>query len=632
MDARILLSNSIGSFAPPPRLTTSEWSEARRYLSAESSAEPGKWRNERTPYLVGIMDAACESGVHEVCVMCSSQVGKTESESNILGRQIDIDPCPILFLQPTLEMAQTYSKDRFAPMIRDTPVLREKVADFKSRDKNNTILHKNFPGGQVTFAGANSPASLASRPVRIVLADEIDRYPLSAGTEGDPVNLARKRTATFWNWLVILVSTPTIKGVSRIEKAFAKSDQRKYFVPCPHCGHYQVLGWERIEYADKDRDNADPRGGVFYICEKCDRPTGEPHKTNMLRLGQWRATAVSKDNSVGFYLNELYSPWRKWSDIALDYEAARLDPYQFRVWYNTSLGLPFEVAEGEKLEWERLYNRSLNSAYSQNQVPQDCLLLTAGVDVQGDRLEVAVWGYGRDMQSWLIRYEVILGDPLKDKVWQQLDQLLLKDFPHASGKSLKIKATCVDSGYLTQEVYAQIKRRKHQHCYAIKGVAGANRPLVSRPSYQEINYKGKVIKRGIQLYTVGVDTAKESIYARSKIETPGAKYFNFPNNLDINWFEGFASEVMVTKHRNGQPYYVWEKLAGVANEPLDTSIYALAAAYLAGVTRVRWGKLEAEFKVEKEEKNKEDKEDKPEKKSQKKSKRKSDWVLNGRQW
>ena len=212
MDANVLLESVIDSFAPPPRLTVSEWAESRRYLSAESSAEPGKWRNDRTPYLVEIMDAVTQPGVHEVCVMCSSQVGKTESESNILGRQIDIDPCPILFLQPTLEMAQTYSKDRFAPMIRDTPVLREKVAAQKSRDKNNTILHKNFPGGQVTFAGANSPASLASRPVRIVMCDEIDRYPLSAGTEGDPVNLAKKRTATFWNWLVFLVSTPTIKG------------------------------------------------------------------------------------------------------------------------------------------------------------------------------------------------------------------------------------------------------------------------------------------------------------------------------------------------------------------------------------------------------------------------------------
>ena len=631
MDTTILLQSVVASFQPPPRLTVSQWAEARRYLSAESSAEPGKWRNERTPYLVGIMDAVSEPGVHEVCVMCSSQVGKTESESNILGRQIDLDPCPILFLQPTLEMAQTYSKDRFAPMIRDTPVLRDKVADFKSRDKNNTILHKNFPGGQVTFAGANSPASLASRPVRIVLADEIDRYPLSAGTEGDPVNLARKRTATFWNWLVILVSTPTIKGVSRIEKAFSKSDQRKYFLPCPHCNHYQSLTWERIQYADKDTDDADPSSGVYYLCEKCDRSFGESHKSQMLRLGEWRATARSKDNSVGFYLNELYSPWRKWIDIALDYEAARVDPYQFRVWYNTSLGLPFELAEGEKLEWERLYQRGLNSEYSQNTVPIDCLLLTAGVDVQGDRLEVAVWGWGRGMQSWLIRYEQILGDPLKNKVWNDLDQLLLKEYRHEGGKTLRIKATCVDSGYLTQEVYAQVKKRKHQHYYAIKGTSGATRPLISRPSYQEINYKGKVIKKGIQLYTIGVDNCKEMLYARSRILTPGAKYINFPKDVDVNFYEGFASEVMVTKHKNGQPYYVWEKLAGIANEPLDTSIYALAAAHLAGVTRVRWSKLEEEMKVEEEEK-KDDKSQQEVVKKTRKSKRQSDWVLNGRRW
>ncbi len=323
-------------------------------------------------------------------------------------------------------------------------------------------------------------------------------------------------------------------------------------------------------------------------------------------------------------------------DIALDFEAARLDPYQFRVWWNTSLGLPFELAEGEKLDWERLYERGQNSDYSQGFVPMGGLILTAGVDVQGDRLECSIWAWGKDMQSWLIQYEVILGDPLKDEVWQQLDQVLLKDYLHESGNTLNVTATCVDSGYNTQDVYAQVKKRKHQHWYAIKGVAGANRPLVSRPSYQEINYKGRVIKRGIQLYTIGVDTAKETIYARSKIETPPAKYINFPKDLDANWYEGFASEVMVTKHKHGQPYYVWEKLAGVNNEPLDCFIYTLAAAYLAGVTRMRWGKLEQEFLFE--EKKAGEAEgageagEAGEEKKVRKRKRKSDWVLNGRKW
>ena len=631
MDTSLLLSTVIEGIAPPQRLSVSEWAAKKRYLSAESSAEPGRWKNDRTPYLVGIMDAICEPGVHEICVMCSAQVGKTESESNILGRQIDLDPCPILFLQPTLEMAQTYSKDRFSPMVRDTPVLREKVANRKSRDKNNTILHKLFPGGQVTFAGANSPASLASRPVRMVLCDEIDRYPLTAGTEGDPVNLARKRTSTFWNWLVFLVSTPTIKGISRIEKAYESSDQRKYFVPCPHCNHYQVFNWDNIEYANKGTKNADPKSGVTYLCEKCDRPIKETSKSQMLKAGEWRATASNNFTSVGFYLNELYSPWRRWTDIALDYEAAKDDPYMFRVWYNTSLGLPFELLEGEKVEWERLYHRGLNSDYKVNYVPMGGLILTAGVDVQGNRLECSIWAWGRNSQSWLIAHEVILGDPLKDKVWRQLDEVLLKEYLHESGKKLKITATCIDSGYITQDVYAQVKKRKHQHCYAIKGAAGENRPLVSRPTYQEMNYRGKVIKQGIRLYTLGVDTAKQTLYARSKIEKPGAKYINFPNNLDVNWYEGFCSEVMVTKHRYNQPYYVWEKLPGVDNEPLDCAIYALAAAYLAGVTRVRWSKLEADILAKEEEKEEPPEEKKVEKKKAKKT-RKKDWVLNGRQW
>lgn len=307
LDAKTLLDRVRKKFKPPPKLLVSEWSEQRRYLSAESSAEPGRWKNDRTPYLTGIMDATCEPGVHKIGVMCSAQVGKTESESNIVGHTIDIDPCPMLFLQPTLEMAQAYSKDRFDPMCRDSPVLSEKVLVKKSRDKNNTTLHKKFPGGQLTFAGANSPASLASRPVRKVLCDEIDRYPVSAKDEGDPVLLAKKRTTTFWNWLLMCVSTPTVKGISRIEKMWNKSDKRYYFVDCPHCQHPQHFVWENLQYAGKGTDEAQPELGVYYICENCNTPIEEKHKRSMVQNGRWKATAVSKDGTVGFHLNEIYS-------------------------------------------------------------------------------------------------------------------------------------------------------------------------------------------------------------------------------------------------------------------------------------------------------------------------------------
>jgi phage terminase large subunit GpA-like protein len=593
MDATTIRDRVIKRFLPPPKLKVSDWAEERRYLSPESSAEPGKWKNDRTAYLVGIMDATCESNVHEVVVMCSAQIGKTEAQSNILGRQIDIDPCPILFLQPTLEMAETYSKDRFDPMVRDTPVLSDKVLAKKSRDKNNTILHKTFAGGQLTFAGANSPASLASRPVRFVLCDEIDRYPVSAKDEGDPVLLARKRTTTFWNWLLVCVSTPTVKGVSRIEKLWEASDKRRYFVDCPHCNHPQHFVWERIEYSNKGTNDADPHSGVYYICEKCGTPIEEKHKIQMVKNGQWQCTAVSGNKIVGFHLNELYSFWRRWVDVALDYESARKDEAMYRVWVNTSLGLPYEAIAAEKLDWERLRDRS--SDYQQQTVPMGGLILTAGVDVQADRLEVGIWAWGRGEQAWLIRYEVIFGSPLEDGVWEQLAAITNKTYEHESGAEIRIRATCIDSGYQTQEVYLQVQKYRFLHWFAIKGVSGDGKPIVSPPSLQEINYRGEKIKRGIHLYKVGVDSAKETLYARSQIETPGSKYLNFPQDLLNSWFQGFCSEIQVTKHKDGRPYMVWEKIAGVRNEPLDTTVYALAAAHLVGMTRLSWGQIEKEL-------------------------------------
>ncbi|MEY2831662.1 MAG: hypothetical protein RLZZ574_920 [Cyanobacteriota bacterium] len=611
---KTLLERVLPKFIPPPKLLPSDWAQSRRYLSAESSAEPGKWRNDRTPYLVGIMDATCERGVHQIAVMCSAQVGKTESESNIVGRQIDIDPCPILFLQPTLEMAEAYSKDRFDPMCRDTPVLNAKVLAKKSRDKNNTIMHKKFPGGQLTFAGANSPASLASRPVRFVLCDEIDRYPISAKDEGDPVMLARKRTTTFWNWLLMCVSTPTVKGISRIEKMWGQSDKRRYFVRCPHCEHSQHFVWEQIQYAGKGTDCADPHSGVYYICGGCNAPIEEKYKNAMVKAGVWQATAKSKDGTVGFHLNELYSLWRRWLDVALDYESARTDESQYRVWYNTSLGLPYESNHGEKLEAQRLRDRGKQSNYAQGIVPDGGLILTAGVDVQADRLEVVVVAWGRGEESYVIGYEKIIGDPLSTEVWEQLAEITSREYPLARSEvrgqrsgvsdltsdlkpltSLRVRGTCIDSGYLTQEVYHNVRKYRYLHWFAVKGQSG-DKPLISPPSLQEINYKGDRIKRGINLYKVGVDLAKETLYSRSQIQSPGAKYLNFPNNLDSDWYEGFCGEVQVTKHKNGVPYMVWEKLAGVRNEPLDISVYALAAAHLVGISRINWGNVEEKIR------------------------------------
>jgi phage terminase large subunit GpA-like protein len=593
MDAATLIKQSFKHFAPPKRQKISEWAAANFELP-ETSAEPGKWHALRAPYQVGILDALSESGVQKVSLMCSAQIGKTIILLIVICYLIDLDPCSIMMTQPTTDMAEIFSKEKLASAIANVKPVTAKIAQ-KSRDATSTILMKMFAGGFLRLAGANSPSSLASMSIRAYFGDEIDKYPHSAGKEGDPVKLAMQRTETFWNWLVFLVSTPSIKDNSRIEKEFEQSDKRRYFIPCPHCGHKQHLIWQRFQYEGKDTASANPLNGVYYICESCNTPIEEKHKADMVRAGEWQATAIAKDpKHIGFHINRFYSPWKGWVDLCLDYESSKDDHQTLQVFYNATLGLTFERVAGEKLDWQQLRDRGSQSSYQLGTVPNGGLILTAGVDVQADRLEVAIIAWGRGEESYVIDYHKILGDPLQTAVWEQLVHVTSKSYQRQDGRSLKVRATFVDSGYLTQEVYHNVRKYRYLHWFAIKGQSG-DKPLLAAPTTQEINYKGNKIKQGIKLYKVGVDSAKETLYSRSQIDTPGAKYLNFPNDLESNWYEGFCGEVQVTKHTNGRPYMVWQKLAGVRNEPLDTFVYALAAAHLAGLTRINWDKIESEL-------------------------------------
>ena len=593
MDAQTLVSKAIAEFKPPKRMKISDWAEEYFELP-ETSAEPGRWNRDRAAYQAGILDATCTDGVQKVTLMCSAQIGKTIILLIIICYLIHLDPCSMMMTQPTTDMAEMFSKEKLASAIANVKPVSEKIV-AKSRDATSTILMKMFAGGFLRLAGANSPSSLASMSIRAYFGDEIDKYPPSAGKEGDPVKLAMQRTETFWNWLVFLVSTPSIKENSRIEDEFEQSDKRHYFVPCPHCGHYQHLVWERFEYAGKGTFNADPTSGVYYICEGCNSPIEESHKAHMIRSGEWRATAVAADpKHIGFHINRFYSPWKGWVDLCLDYESSKDDHQKLQVFWNATLGLTYERVAGEKLDWERLIRRASQSNYQSGTVPSDGLILTAGVDVQADRLEYAILAWGKGEECFVVDYQKIIGDPLLPEVWQQLVHATSKVYRRSDGAELKVRATCVDSGYLTQEVYHQVKKYRYLHWFAIKGQSG-DKPLVSRPSVQEIDYKGEKVKRGINLYKIGVDLAKETLYARSQIENRGAKFLNFPNNLEPEFYEGFCSEVQVTKHQNGHPYTIWEKLSGVRNEPLDLMVYGLAAAHLAGITRMNWEVIEREL-------------------------------------
>lgn len=540
--------------APPPELTTSEWADAERRLSSEASAEPGRWRTDRAPYQRGILDAINDPAIDSVIVMSSAQVGKTEFLLNMIGYHVDYDPAPILLLQPTVEMAQAFSKDRLAPMVRDTPALRHKVRDSKSRDSGNTILHKSFPGGHITMAGANSPSSLASRPIRILLADEVDRYPISAGSEGDPFNLAKKRTTTFWNKKIVAVSTPTVKGASRIEALYEDSTQEQYCLPCPDCGALQPLRWRNIIFEE-----------VGHVCEECGVVNNQDawHK----QRGEWIAQA-EHNNARGFHLNELISPWRRWEQIIEDFKQAKKSPETLKTFVNTSLGETWEE-EGETVDSTGLLARREDY----DGAPEGVLVLTAGVDVQDDRLEVEVVGWGEGEESWNIDHRIIRGDPGRSQVWDDLDAILDSTYQHDSGNTLHIASTCIDSGgHHTQQVYDYCKTRQHKRIFAIKGVGGAGRPIVSAPSKKGSGRSN----RKVDLFTVGVDDAKGLIYGRLRICEPGAGYCHFPKERDEEYFAQLTAEKVITKFVKGFPRREWVKTRA-RNEVLDMRVYALAA-------------------------------------------------------
>lgn len=515
----------------------------------------------RAEYQRGIMDAVSEPGVDRIVIMTSSQVGKTEILNNIVGFHISHDPAPILVLQPTLDMAETWAKDRLAPMLRDTPALMGKVADPRSRDSGNTILHKRFNGGHITAVGANSAASLASRPIRVVLADEVDRYPPSAGAEGDPLSLAIKRTATFWNRRVIMCSTPTVKGFSRIEAEWLRSDQRRYFVACPHCEHEQHLVWGNVRWPEGRPHEA------LYHCESCGAGWTDAERRAAVRWGKWQATAPGK-KVVGFHLNEIYSPWSSVADMAQAFLAAKQSPETLKTWINTSLGETWEE-DGERVDDHALMSRAEDWG---RYAPERVLLVTCGVDVQDDRLEIERIGWTEGEESWSLEHVVKYGDPSSPQLWAWLDEYLTTPTRTADGRMLEVRATAIDSGgHYTQAVYKFAKPRARRGVWAIKGLGGQGKPIW--PKRASKNNTGKV-----NLFMVGVDAAKDMIYARLRNKEPGTPgYCHFPANRDRAWFEQLTAETVVTKYIKGFPTRVWQKRPSVRNEALDLRVYGYAA-------------------------------------------------------
>ena len=550
---------------PPPKLTVSQWADTYRQLSSESSAEAGRWSTSRAEYQRGMMDSVSDPNIENIVLMTGAQIGKTELINNVVGFHIHQDPAPMLVVQPTLEMAQTWSKDRLSPAIRDTPVLHEKIKNPRARDSGNTTLHKVFPGGHVTACGANSPSSLASRPCRIILCDEVDRYPISAGSEGDPVGLAKRRSATFWNRKIILVSTPTEKGASRIEQAYEESDKRKFFVACPDCEERQFLKWESVRWQDSDPSTAE------YVCEHCGSCWSDAKRFRAIRYGEWRATGKGDGKTAGFHLSGLYSPWTPLEDSVRDFLASKKDPMRLKTWVNTFLGETWEE-QGDRLDEQDLLERREDWGLG---LPDGAVLLTCGVDTQDDRLEYEIVAWGVGEESWSIEYGVLYGDPSTSQLWNQLDEALQKTYDHPLYGEMIIRSTCVDSGgHYTQQVYNYCRLRAGRRIFAIKGIGGEGKPIVGRPTKNNI---GK-----INLFPVGVDTTKEVVYARLKISGEGDGYCHFPLDRGEEFFRMLTAEKKMTKYFKGRPRTEWVKMRQ-RNEALDCRVYATAALGILNV-------------------------------------------------
>ena len=586
---------------PDPLLSVSAWADQHRMLSSKAAAEPGRWRTSRTPYLREIMDCLSPaSPIERVVFMKGAQIGGTEAGSCWIGYVIHHAPGPMMAVWPTVEMAKRNSKQRIDPLIEESPALAELIAPARSRDAGNTILAKEFRGGVLVMTGANSAVGLRSMPVRYLFLDEVDGYPLDVEGEGDAISLAEARTRTFTRRKIFIVSTPTIAGASSIEREYEASDQRRYFVPCPHCAHTQWLRFEQLRW-ERGRPET-----VVYICESCDMPIAEHHKTSMLEQGQWRATATGNGRTAGFHLSSLYSPvgWRTWREIAAAWESA-IDKTTgsasaIKTFKNTELGETW-VEDGEAPDWQQLLER--REDYRIGSVPQGGLLLVGGADVQKDRIEVSVWAYGRGKEAWLIEHRALMGDTARDPVWVQLRGVLAETWTHACGAQLPLARFAIDTGFATQEAYAFVRACRDSRVMAVKGAArGA--ALIGTPTAVDVSVGGKKLRRGLKLYTVAVGLAKQEFYNHLRkqvsvgedgttlVYPPG--YIHLPK-IDAEFLQQLCAEQLVTRRdRNGYAVREWQKLRE-RNEALDCANYARAAAAAAGLDRFEerhWRELE----------------------------------------
>lgn len=584
------------AWRPPPKLTLSEWADLHFRLSAESAAEPGRWRT--LPYQRGILDAITDPAVERVSVMKSARIGYTKCINAAIAYHIHHDPCPILVVQPSIEDAEGYSKEEIAPMLRDVEVLAGLVKESSVKTSAQTILHKSFPGGVLSMVGANSGRGFRRVSRRIVIFDEVDGYPPSAGAEGDQIKLGEKRSEYYWNRKIIAGSTPLVAGASRIEEMFEAGDRRRYYVPCPHCGHVDFLTFDRkaerghvMRWPDSDPD------GAFFECRGNSCMIDETHKRAMLEAGAWRADDEFHGHA-SFHIWAAYSlsPNATWAHIAHEFlDAKRLGPEKLKTFVNTVLGETWQE-RGEAPDWDRLYAR--REPYPIGTVPTALAhaienrqgVITAGVDVQKDRLVYEVVGWSTDKESWSLDAGELHGDTALDSTWAQLDALLARPFPGDGERTYPITMMAIDSGYNTQTVYGWCREHPMTRVIACKGIT-TSRLLVSTASPVDVTVRGKKHQRGYKVWPVSPDIAKSELYGwlrlrigEDGIAPPG--YCHFPEH-DVEYFKQLTAEHLVTStnRRTHRTRFEWCVLPNRENHMLDARILARVAAAVLGIDR-----------------------------------------------
>lgn len=589
-----VFSEALERAIPGPPLTVSKWADTYRYLSQVRSARasaiggPLLWSTDLVPFTRDIMDAASDPEVHEIIFVKPNQIAATESICNMIGYFAHHDPSTQLYACEDEKKADAWSKEALAPMIRDTPVLRALVRESRMRDSDNTIKAKRYPGGHLAIGWSTSPATASSRPRRIVYLDERDAY--KPTSEGDYCELAKLRTDTFENKLIVKASTPRDRlenppgtpldapRYSPIEREYQDSDRRKFFVPCLHCETFQTLNWSNVKWDDEPLL-------AYYVCVHCGAVLEEEDKAEMLAAGEWRAEAEFRGRA-GFFLNKLYSPFVTWGEVAEAFVIANRsgDPNQLRVWVNTALAEGWQPRE-DKIQTTELESRREDYG-GDGVLPVGICLLVCGVDLQPDRLELEIVGFGLNYESWSAEYVVIDGDPAAAAVWQRLKAaVLMREFTRADGVKLKVSCTTVDSGDggFTNEVYKFAYENRGYRVFAIKGSSTPGRPLVGKPSIAG--------RPPVKLFVLGTEAAKDTFTANLRLADHGPGYCHFPlerkaemttsgdagmgrASYDSDYFKQLLSE----RPRIKKGVRVWEKIREAArNEALDCRVYAMAA-------------------------------------------------------